>query len=202
MIRNIVFDMGQVLMQWNPILPCLRYAKDREKARILCENIFTHPEWGPVIDGGLMTEEEYFVHCSQRMPTQELRQLCMEMSKDWFMDSLYPTSGMQRVVEELLAKGYRLYILSNCGRHFYDFEYRIPCRERFTGVLISAEEKLLKPDEAIYRLLCQRFDLKPEECFFIDDMPQNIQGAKAVGMQGHCFADGDLTRLQTALKNL
>ena len=100
MIRNIVFDMGMVLMQWNPILPCLRYAKDREKARTLCQNIFTHPEWGPMIDGGVMTEEDYFVHCSKRMPTQELSDLCLQMSRDWTLDSLYPTAGMQRVLDD------------------------------------------------------------------------------------------------------
>jgi len=202
MIRNIVFDMGMVLMQWSPMFPCLRYAKDPEKARILCENIFMHPEWGPMIDGGQMLEEDYFVHASKRMPTPELAQMCCDMAKDWTLDSLYPTSGMRAVLEELLKKGYRLYVLSNCGRHFREFQYRIPCIDQFTGILVSAEEKLIKPDPAIYHRLLEKFDLKAEECIFIDDLQKNIDAAKAVGFEGYCFADGDVARLREHLMGL
>lgn len=202
MIRNIVLDMGMVLMQWEPMLPCLRYAKDPEKARMLNEAVFAHPEWGPMIDGGAMTEEEYFRHASKRLPTPELQKMCLDMSKDWVMDSLYPTTGMRAVLEGLLDKGYRLYVLSNCGRHFHQFSYRVPCFERFSGVLISAEERLMKPDPAIYRRLLDKFSLKAEECLFIDDLPANIAGAKSVGFDGYCFADGDLAKLKKYLDGM
>jgi len=202
MIRNIVFDMGMVLMQWEPMNPCLRYAKDPEKARILCDNIFRHAEWGTLIDGGEMSEEDYFVRCSERMPTEELRKICLQMSKDWTLDSLYATTGMRAVIEDLKARGYNLYILSNCGRHFRQFQYRIPGISCFDGILVSAEERMIKPAREIYERLLEKFSLKAEECIFIDDLQANIDAAKAVGFDGYCFADGDVKRLHEHLRSL
>ena len=202
MIRNIVFDMGMVLMQWDPMNPCMRYAKDPEKARILCENIFLHPEWGPMIDGGVMTEEDYFVHCSERMPTQELKEICLAMSKDWTLDSLYPTTGMKAVIADLKKAGFGLYILSNCGRHFRQFQYRIPGIEHFDGILVSAEEGMIKPAREIYERLLEKFGLAADECIFIDDLQANINAAEAVGIHGYCFADGDVKRLHAHLCGL
>ena len=202
MIRNVVFDMGMVLMQWRPMNPCLRYAKDVEKATILCDNIFRHPEWGPTIDGGLMSEEEYFEHCSKRMPTEELKEMCLAMSNDWTLDSLYPTTGMQELLEDLHRQGYRLYILSNCGRHFHQFAYRLPGNDLFTGKLISAEEKMIKPNREIYERLLEKFDLVADECIFVDDLQANINAAEAVGIHGYCFADGDVKKLHAHLSGL
>ena len=202
MIRNVVFDMGMVLMQWRPMNPCLRYARDVEKATILCDNIFRHPEWGPTIDGGLMSEEEYFEHCSKRMPTEELKELCLKMSDDWTLDSLYPTTGMQAVLEDLHRQGYRLYILSNCGCHFHQFAYRIPGNDLFTGKLVSAEEKMVKPNREIYERLLEKFDLVADECIFIDDLQANIEAAEAVGIHGYCIADGDVKKLHAYLNGM
>ena len=202
MIRNIVFDMGMVLMAWSPITPCLRYAKDDEKAEKLCDAIFRHEEWGPIVDGGLMTETEYFAHARERLDTQELKEISMQMEKDWWLDSLYPVWGMEKVIRGLHDQGYRLYILSNCGRHFRCFEYRIPGIRYFSGALVSAEEGLIKPDPAIYQRLCDKFGLKAEECIFIDDLQRNIDAARAFGMDGYCFADGDVKRLKEHLDQL
>lgn len=199
MIRNIVFDMGMVLLNWNPMQPCLRYAKDEEMARKLCSAIFTHPEWGPMNDGGKMLEKDYFVRCRERMESDELKQLGVAVEKDWWLDSLYPMQGMDKVIETLLEKGFKLYILTNCGHRFHDFSYKIPHYNRFSGVLVSAEELMLKPDAEIYYRLFEKFDLKAEECIFIDDLQKNIDGAKAVGMEGYCFADGNAEKLLSHL---
>ena len=75
----------------------------------------------------------------------------------------------------------------------------IPAIELFDGVLFSAEVKCLKPQKEIYMHFYRRFNLKPEECFFIDDLPGNIEGARQTGMDGYCFADGDVERLKARL---
>ena len=199
MIRNVVFDMGMVLLNWKPMLPCLRHAGDPEQARRLCESIFTHPEWGPVIDGGRMTEAEYFDHCRERTEDAALKDLITAVEKDWWLDALYPMPHIEKVLEALLDKGLNLYILTNCGHRFHDFKYQIPMIDRFKGILVSAEEVMLKPDAEIYLRLCEKFDLKAEECVFVDDLSRNIDGAKAVGMQGYCHQDGDADRMLEAL---
>ena len=202
MIRNIVFDMGMVLLNWKPMLPCLRIAGDEEKADALCKAVFLHPEWGQIIDGGAMTETDYFARCRERLETEELKQMCDRLSQDWWLDALYPMVGIDTVIETLLEKGFDLYILSNCGRRFHDFKYKIPYITAFKGILVSAEERMLKPEKRIYQRLFDKFGLKPEECLFVDDLARNIEGAEAAGMQGYCHADGDAAKLLDYLLNL
>lgn len=202
MIRNIVFDMGRVLLDYDPYLPCFRHAQNAEDASIVHRAIFADPSWAPMIDGGVMTEEEYLVQAQTRLETERLKVLAAAVMSDWWLDGLYPKSQMDKVISGLLEKGYRLYILSNCGTRFHDFSYKIPRYERFSGVLVSAEEHMLKPNAEIYERLCAKFDLRPEECLFVDDLPQNVEGAKAVGMAGYCYADGDVNRLKAFLDAL
>lgn len=202
MIRNIVFDMGRVLLDYDPYLPCFRHAQNAEDASIVHRAIFADPSWAPMIDGGVMTEEEYLVQAQTRLETERLKVLAAAVMSDWWLDGLYPKSQMDKVIDDLLQKGYRLYILTNCGTRFHDFSYKIPCYDRFSGVLVSAEEHMLKPNAEIYERLCAKFDLRPEECLFVDDLPQNVEGAKAVGMAGYCYADGDVNRLKAYLDAL
>ena len=106
---------------------------------------------------------------------------------------------MGAVVRDLKAKGYRMYICSNASLRFRTFQNEIPGFSMMEGALVSAEEKLLKPDPAIYRRLFEKFQIRPEESFFIDDLQENIDGAKACGMAGYCFADGDVVKLRKEL---
>ena len=74
--------------------------------------------------------------------------------------------------------------------------------EKFDGTLVSAEEKLAKPNPAIYERLFEKFHLKAEECFFIDDRQDNIDSAKGCGMDGYCFADGNVERLRAYMEEM
>jgi len=202
MIRNIVFDMGMVLLAYDPYQACYRHAKNHEKAMIVKQAIFDHPDWPAKIDGGLLYEDEYLLDVQDRLETQELKELAAKVLGDWWLDSLFPMRGIRQLIENLLEKGYRLYVLSNCGYRFRDFEYKIPHVEQFSGILVSAEEMLLKPDKAIFQRLCDKFGLQMDECVFVDDLPKNVDGAIAAGMQGYCFADGDVEKLAAYLNAL
>ena len=202
MIRNIVFDMGKVLLEYDPYQACYRHAGDVEKAKALKWAIFDHPDWQGKIDSGLLYEDEYLLEVQDRLETPELKKLAAQVLSDWWLDSLFPKQGMKQLLENLLEKGYRLYVLSNCGYRFRDFEYKIPCAERFSGMLVSAEEKLLKPDAAVFQRLCEKFGLQMDECVFVDDLQKNADGAVAAGMQGYCFADGDVEKLAAYMSGL
>ena len=202
MIRNIVFDMGKVLLDYDPLQACLRHAGDPEKAMIVKKAIFDHPDWQGKIDSGLLYEDEYLLDVQDRLETQELRELAQAVLSDWWLDSLFPISGMQQLIEDLLEKGFRVYVLSNCGYRFRQFQYKIPCGKQFSGMLVSAEEKLVKPDPAIFRRLCDKFGLQMDECVFVDDLQKNVDGAVACGMQGYCFADRNVDRLKEWLEQV
>ncbi len=125
-----------------------------------------------------------------------------KLLSDWHLDTLYPLAGMEQLVADLHDRGYRLYILSNAGHRFRTYEYKLPHPEYLSGILVSAEERMIKPDPRIFLRLCDKFSLKPEECLFIDDSAANVQGAESTGMTGYCFADGDVARLRAYLDGL
>ena len=101
--------------------------------------------------------------------------------------------------EELKAKGYGIYLLSNASYRQHDYWPRVEASKFFDGTLISAYEKVVKPQPEIYRLLLQRFNLRAEECFFIDDVPANIEGAFYCGIPGAVF-HGDASLLRRDLR--
>jgi putative hydrolase of the HAD superfamily len=102
-------------------------------------------------------------------------------------------------VREIKALGYGVYLCSNATSTANEYFPRIPGSECFEGTVFSADVKLLKPQHEIYELMFETFGLKPDECFFIDDSPTNVDGAYAVGMSGAVFQN-DMVRLRTALR--
>jgi putative hydrolase of the HAD superfamily len=101
----------------------------------------------------------------------------------------------------MLARGFRVYILSNAGLWMGRTRDFIPNIGRFHGVMFSAEEKLVKPDPRLYLRFQEKFGLRPEECFFIDDKEENVQSAAALGWRTYRFT-GDADALKKALDAL
>ena len=85
------------------------------------------------------------------------------------------------------SAGYRMYVLSNACQLFYEYFPRRFDEKLFDGIMVSSTVRLIKPDPRIYELLCSTYDLKPEECVFIDDRADNVEAAQGVGMQGIVF---------------
>lgn len=131
-----------------------------------------------LLDGGVMDEQAYIPRAQSRFEDPEMKRLVAEILNDWYLDALYPKSGMEAVQKDLLDRGFRLYVLSNAGYSFHKFSYKIKHIDRFSGIMVSAEERMMKPDPAIYRRLCDRFSLEASECLFIDDLSRNIEGAQ------------------------
>ncbi len=93
-------------------------------------------------------------------------------------------------MERLEARGAPLYAITNfSAEKFAEARLRFPFLDRFRGVIVSAHERLLKPDPAIFELLLSRYGLKAKECLFIDDSAANVAGARDVGMAAHHFKD-------------
>ena len=106
---------------------------------------------------------------------------------------------MAELVRELKEAGYGLYLLSNASLRMPAYWPRVPGNEFFDGVLLSCQVRYVKPEQEIFRLLFERFGLKPEECFFVDDAPLNIEAAFCAGMAGAVF-HGDAEDLRTNLR--
>lgn len=196
MIRNIVFDMGQVLIRWRPEEMLERFDLSQEEKTMLLQELFWSPEW-IAQDRGIITEADMIARVSARLP-ETLHGTVEEVIKAWYVWHLTPMPGMAELVRKLKEKGYGIYLLSNASTALRGYFPRIPGSECFDGLMVSAEEKLLKPQHEIYERLYERFGLVPEQCVFIDDSPANIEGAMLTGMQGIVFR-GDTERLRREL---
>ena len=197
-IKNIVFDMGRVLLDYDPVLVARHMGASEEESALIKKHLFGSEEW-ILLDKGTITEEEALERIQERLPNERMRKLAKECLSCWHEYNISSKPGMEAVVRDLKAKGYRMYICSNASLRFRTFQNEIPGFSMMEGALVSAEEKLLKPDPAIYRRLFEKFQIRPEESFFIDDLQENIDGAKACGMAGYCFADGDVVKLRKEL---
>ena len=196
MIKNIIFDMGGVLIDYNPE-KALYGLFDRQTADILLREIFRNPIWSDK-DRGIIFPEDIMAQKRDAIPAEVFEKVS-EMV-DNFYPYMPPFEKMYGLVKQLKENGYGIYLLSNASSDFHERRKDIPALALFDGVVVSADYKLLKPEKEIYLTLFEKFGLKPEECFFIDDVQANIDGAKMAGMDGHCYAHGDVEILKKALK--
>lgn len=197
MIRNVVFDMGQVLIHWDFHLLLMPFHLTEAEEAAVVRELFTGVEWVR-LDRGTITEEGVVESVCKRLP-EHLHGCVGEVVRNWHQRTLEPMEGMAELLHELKAQGLHIYLLSNANLKLRSYFPRIPGAECFDGLMVSAEEKLLKPQHEIFEVLLKRFDLKAEECFFVDDSPANVEGAQRAGLNAVVFY-GDVPRLRKELR--
>lgn len=201
MIKHIVFDMGKVLVDYDPMYACDQLVENPADRERVCTAVFVSPEW-LLLDIGVISEEQALRQMCARLP-QRLHEAAGNCLAQWHRYCMRPREDMAVLVREMKQKGYGIYLLSNASNRLPGmYQDVIPAVECFDGVVFSAAEKYIKPQKEIYERFFDRFGLKPEECYFIDDLKMNIDGAKACGMDGYWFADGDIGRLRAKLNEL
>ena len=197
MIRNIVFDMGQVLILWRPELLAAGLGVPEEDVPLLQKAVFGSVQWIQ-LDRGVISQEDALAAMCRELP-ERLHASAGELVRGWWKQPLRPVPGMEALIAELKGLGYGIYLLSNASSDLPEYFGRIPGSQYFDGKIVSADWKLLKPQHEIYETLFREYGLKPKECFFIDDLTINIEGAWFTGMSGAVF-DGDMARLRQNLR--
>lgn len=196
MIKNIVFDMGGVIIDFNPERSLKNHFAPEYRDAVR-ESVFLSPEWKKMDKGEISVEQAIEIMTS-RLPQDlhtEVRKTVLEREAE-----MPPIDEMYPIVSSLKENGYGIYLLSNCPDWFDDFKKSVPAFTFFDGFIISADYNEIKPNERLYRILFEKYSLKPEECFFIDDMQANIDTAVRLGMTAHCFADRDFERLKNVMR--
>ncbi|HVN58440.1 MAG TPA: HAD family phosphatase [Bacteroidales bacterium] len=179
MIRNIIFDLGNVLLSWKPEEYLINNGYPERERRVILEDVFRSREW-LALDNGDMTLDEAVrrISLNSSLKTGEIYSVFNLRLK-----ILSPITANTKVVPELKKAGFRLYYLSNFPEDIFDeVEMKHEFFSFFDGGFISARAKASKPDEKIFRLLLDTYDLKPEECLFIDDTHANAVSAGAFGI--------------------
>jgi putative hydrolase of the HAD superfamily len=191
MYKNIIFDIGNVLLSFNPIEYLNSKIQQPDKVLEVHKELFQSEEW-IMLDRGTITEEEAKNAIINRsIDNGDLIKLSFE---DWY-DILTPIEPSVEVLKLLKNSNYKVYFLSNF--HLLAFEHileKYDFFKLFDGGIVSYKEKLIKPDEAIYIRLIEKYDLKPEESIFIDDVEENVEGAKNLGINTILLKDPNLLK--------
>jgi len=180
-IENIVFDVGQVLLTFQPEKFLSGFTDDEREVEKISSAVFRSSEWLN-LDRGSWSRQEAADFFRERLP--EYGEIIEKAVLNW-TDMLKPIDENIELMQELKSQGYPVYVLSN----FPEEGYR-KAREEFSfwrhfdGIVISALEGYVKPEAEIYQVLLSRYNLKPEKTIFIDDSEKNIKGAKSEGIIG------------------
>lgn len=197
---NIVFDMGQVLMDFAPPKFIERLGYTGDDAQALLREVFRGWEW-VAFDRGDITGQDVVDSACSRLP-QRLHPAAHDLVFHWW-DHMIPMPGAKELVTELHEKGYDMYVLSNASQDFHKYFDSIPGSEYLPRErrFVSSDYRLLKPEHEIYELFFRTFDLVPESCVFIDDNPPNVEAARRLGMRAVVHR-GDMARLRRELRDL
>jgi putative hydrolase of the HAD superfamily len=181
MIKNLVFDLGNVLISFKPseFFDKKDYPES-VKAKILSD-IFGSNEWLMLDNGDINTRQAIDLIASKSTLNKEEIAHIFKLRTEL----IFPLDQNVRLLPGLKKQGFRLYFLSNFPMDlfeevktgYYFFKY-------FDGGVISAEAKSSKPDLKIYKILLEKYNLVPNQCLFIDDLEVNVKAAEAAGMNG------------------
>ena len=182
-MKNLVFDMGNVLIEWNSEKILKAITEDINLQDLLRKEVFETGLWVET-DEGVKTREEVIEIVTGKLG-EDYRNEITQLLRYWYKYVDVFTKVQDRIIE-LSKSGYSIYILSNTAFTFYDLvkEGYLPATSVAKGMVLSCEEKVLKPNEKIYNILLERYNLDPHDAMFFDDLSENIWGAARCGING------------------
>ena len=183
MIKNIIFDLGNVIINYNQKKIINNFTEKEEEEKYIYDEIFHAPEWA-LMDLGNITNDEAIEIINKR------NEFKYEVLTQNFLHEWYKVQPINRDIVEIAKKlkdnGYNLFVLSNMANQTYEYFKNDEFFSLCTGIVISAHEHVKKPDEKVYRILLDRYNLNAEECLFIDDddSGKNYETANKIGIKG------------------
>jgi len=188
MIKNLIFDFGKVLVDYDFFNTIRRYFQTEEDLQEFAQ-LFTSIEFLNQCDREEIPFIEIIHQAQCKYPKFEFQ--LQKFYDEYTQFVLCEMPGMRDLLIKLRAEGFRLYGLTNWCSKVHEVMKQWDIFSLLDGQVISSDEKLIKPDVAIYLRLCQKYDLRPEECIFTDDRAVNVEGARKAGMQGILFVNAE-----------
>jgi putative hydrolase of the HAD superfamily len=178
MIKNVIFDLGGVIVEWEPARVLATFTGNRELVKYVADNGFFREAWTE-FDRGTIDKESFTREWARLVgcPVEDCDEL-LEHAKR----SLVTIPETVALVERLSREGFRLFCLSNMSTDHYNYLKERPVFRFFDGQVISALEGLVKPERAFYELILARYRLDANETLFIDDLERNVEGARKLGI--------------------
>ena len=199
MIKNYIFDFGNVLAEFYPDRLTVPFVSDEETKEFISNIVFDRVYWDKLDDGSITDDEVKSQICS-RVPV-DLQDVACKVYDNWIYN-LTPVKSMEQLILDIRKTDKKLYLLSNISIGFAKNYSKVSWIKNlfdcFDGVVFSGNIKMVKPNRDIFEYLIKNFNLKADECLFVDDTLKNIEGANLVGIEGYLF-DGDATKLRNYL---
>jgi len=188
MIKNLIFDFGKVLVDYD-FLPLLKsmFVDEVERAEFM--SMFCTSEFTDRCDKGDRLFSEVIDECRRQYPQWDRQFLQFRDGQLGCITSEMP--GMHNLLTKLKEQGFKLYGLTNWSETVYPVIDKFDILQMMDGRVVSSEEKIIKPDIAIYSRLCEKYSLMAEECLFTDDKQVNVDGAVKAGMEAVLFTDAE-----------
>ncbi len=182
--KNIIFDLGAVLVNWNPKEMIPKLFKDNNESTM--QQIFQELKqsvWQD-FDKGLVTIDEIISQYESKYDKENMLLLF-----DGIADFLSPIKSGIKILDKIKEKKYNIYILSNFSKDLFELaskkhDYENLILNKTNGGVISYQVQTIKPEPEIYQILLNNFNLDPNECLFVDDKEENIIAARNMGIDG------------------
>lgn len=192
MIKNIVFDLGRVLIEFDPVSYLKKLGFDDETSKFLGSVVFEGEEWKECDGGKYGSNKELISVLSARYPEYK-KQIELALNEKW-EEILMLKEETANLLNELKKKGFNIYILSNLSEDAHNFIKNYDFLNNVDGGVYSYQIKSCKPEERIYNELLSKYELNPAETIFIDDREENIRAAEELGIHGIVFENADITK--------
>ena len=182
MIRNLVFDLGNVLIEWNSEKILTSFESEKERRQLLRQVIFESGIWHQTDKGELSLKEA----CDKVLVQLDdsYHSAVQDIFYNWY-EVVEVYSGLQEQIGLWAEQGYRIYILSTTCEIFYHIEKAglLPIYPLLSGYILSSEVGVVKPEEEIYQKLLKKYEIDPTESVFIDDIQANLDTAAELGFE-------------------
>ncbi|TMJ38290.1 MAG: HAD family phosphatase [Alphaproteobacteria bacterium] len=187
---TVVFDIGNVLIAWDPRNLYRRFFKGREEdMEWFLSNVCT-PAWNVEQDRGRSFADAVELLVKEHPP--ELHPMIRAFDTDWHETISGPIHGSVDILKALKRNNVPVFAITNWNQDkFREARKRFDFLNSFDGIMVSGDERLLKPDREIFELFYARYGVKPETAVFIDDSLRNVEGARAAGMHALHFTSAD-----------
>lgn len=184
MLKNIVLDMGNVCCKWDVSYIASHLSSNQEEQDDIIKHLFQTKQW-IALDQGAISLQEAKKQLLEQIP-DEKRNLIEYAFEHWF-DYFDQFDEMESFIKEYKEKGYQFYLLSNASMQFYQYYESKPIFNYFNDYYISAKHQKFKPQLDIYQDFLKQYHLQASECLFVDDLKENIESAKEIGMNGFIY---------------
>ena len=182
MIKNLVFDLGNVLIEWNSEKILTYFEPEKERQQVLRQVIFESGVWHQTDRGERSLKEA----CEEVLAQLDVsyHSAVKNILYHWY-EVVHVYSGLQERIRLWSDQGYRIYILSTTCEIFYHIEKAglLPIYPLLSGYILSSEVGVVKPEAGIYQKLLKKYNLNPVESVFIDDIQANLDTAAELGFE-------------------